>query len=165
MDYDKVLTPADVLRAQMRALYSLGREHGEAAAQSVPPASVPDYSGVAAPFASHDLVSVAPLLWVLWNHQGAGSPVGQPIRRYLGMGQFERMSEEQVKAARDWASIPFPVQSSPLAGGLVDRVCRQLPLRPVEVSAVIREVAEWLRAQGDPYANAWATSLEQEVDR
>ncbi len=32
-----------------RALYNLGREHGAAAAQPVPPAPVPDYSGVAAP--------------------------------------------------------------------------------------------------------------------
>jgi hypothetical protein len=52
---------------------------------------------------------VAPLLWVLWHHMGGNSPVGQPIRKYLGMGQFERMSKEQVKAAKGWGSIPFQV--------------------------------------------------------
>jgi hypothetical protein len=52
---------------------------------------------------------VAPLLWVLWHHMGGNSPVGQPIRKYLGMGQFERMSKEQVEAAKGWGSIPFQV--------------------------------------------------------
>ena len=57
-----------------------------------------------------DHARVAPLLWVLWNHQGSGSPVGQPIRKYLGMGQFQGMSKEQVETAKSWASTQFPVQ-------------------------------------------------------
>lgn len=41
------------------------------------------------------------LLWALWHHQGSGSPVGQPIRRYLGMGQHDAMLVEQVQHATD----------------------------------------------------------------
>ena len=52
---------------------------------------------LAAPLRHSD---TAPLLWVLYNHQGAHSPIGQPIRRYLGMGQFERMTSEQIQAAK-----------------------------------------------------------------
>ena len=48
---------------------------------------------------THDLSSSAPLLWLLWNHQGSRSPVGLPIRDYLGMGQFESMSDAQIEAA------------------------------------------------------------------
>jgi hypothetical protein len=46
---------------------------------------------------------LAPLLWVLWHHLGGGSAVGQPIRKYLGMGQFERMSDQHIKVAARWA--------------------------------------------------------------
>lgn len=42
----------------------------------------------------------APLLWVLYNHQGAYSPIGQPIRQYLGIGQFEPMTADQIQAAK-----------------------------------------------------------------
>lgn len=49
---------------------------------------------------------VAALLWVLWCHQGASSPVGQPIRFALGMDKRQAMSDEQVSAAQrfriDW---------------------------------------------------------------
>lgn len=40
------------------------------------------------------------LLYVLWHHQGGHSQVGQPIRLMLGLGQHERMSDEQVAAAK-----------------------------------------------------------------
>jgi len=51
---------------------------------------------------AHDLADAAPLLWLLWSHQGAHSPIGQPIRQYLGMGQFERMTSEQIQAAEQY---------------------------------------------------------------
>ena len=57
----------------------------------------------AAPAPDHDLANAAPLLWVLWNHLGGKSPVGQPIRQYLKMGQFERMTADQIQAAEQWA--------------------------------------------------------------
>lgn len=50
------------------------------------------------------------LLWTLWHHQGGSSPIGQPIRRALGMGQFDPMTPEQIEcgqrfgtaASREW---------------------------------------------------------------
>ncbi len=59
---------------------------------------------------THDLTSAAPLLWVLWHHLGASSPVGQPIRRYLGMGQHDRMTPEGIEAATRWARESMGVQ-------------------------------------------------------
>jgi hypothetical protein len=47
--------------------------------------------------------AIAPLLWVLYRHQGGSSPVGQPIRRYLGMGEHEHLTPQQIRAARSWA--------------------------------------------------------------
>lgn len=44
--------------------------------------------------------SHAMLLNILWHHQGASSNVGQPIRQMLGIGQYDRMTDEQVAAAR-----------------------------------------------------------------
>lgn len=42
----------------------------------------------------------AALLYVLWHHQGGSSPVGQPIRRMLGIGQYDRMTPDQCDIAR-----------------------------------------------------------------
>jgi len=55
-----------------------------------------------APSVTHDPSNTAPLLWLLWNHLGSQSPVGQPIRECLGMGQFDHMTEEQVEAAKQY---------------------------------------------------------------
>jgi hypothetical protein len=62
------------------------------------------------------------LLWVLWHHQGGSSPVGQAIRFALGMGQFDRLSTEQVARAKSWAE-PIPgLAHMPAAGVMaVDR--------------------------------------------
>ena len=45
------------------------------------------------------------LLLSLLHHQGGHSNVGQPIRQFLGMGQFDRMTTEQVNRAR---TLPEP---------------------------------------------------------
>jgi hypothetical protein len=95
--------------------------------------------------------AAAPLLWVLWHHLGASSSVGQPIRRYLGMGQHDRMTPEGIEAAKRWAresmgvqdyldSIPAYSSAAPqpapppapppaLAGGLLEEVARLLANR------------------------------------
>lgn len=39
------------------------------------------------------------LLWALYHHQGGKSDVGQPIRRLLGIGQHDDLTDEQIKAA------------------------------------------------------------------
>jgi hypothetical protein len=84
----------------LRAIYNLGRQHS----------AQPCQEEEAAPSPTHDLTSAAPLLWVLWHHLGASSPVGQPIRRYLGMGQHDRMTPEEVVAAKRWARRSMGVQ-------------------------------------------------------
>lgn len=61
----------------------------------------------------------AALLWVLWHHQGASSPVGQPIRLALGMGPYDRLTELDVVAAKEWGQLtrtgtdPQPTQRTP----------------------------------------------------
>lgn len=47
----------------------------------------------------------AALLWVLWHHQGGSSPVGQPIRFALGMGAHDRLTDQQIREAKRWASL------------------------------------------------------------
>jgi hypothetical protein len=42
----------------------------------------------------------AALLFALWHHQGASSPVGQPIRAMLGIGEFDHLDQEQLTTAR-----------------------------------------------------------------
>ena len=41
------------------------------------------------------------LLWALWHHQGASSPVGQPIRAALGIGPHDALTVGQVHAGSD----------------------------------------------------------------
>ena len=45
------------------------------------------------------------LLWALYHHQGASSAVGQPIRQALGIGQYERMTDEQIAMAKEAAAF------------------------------------------------------------
>jgi len=40
------------------------------------------------------------LLWTLWHHQGGSSHIGQPIRKLLGIGQHDRMTDEQIAQAK-----------------------------------------------------------------
>lgn len=40
------------------------------------------------------------LLWALYHHQGGSSPIGQPIRKFLGIGEHENMTQEQVVDAK-----------------------------------------------------------------
>lgn len=44
--------------------------------------------------------SRAMLLNVLWHHQGGSSPVGQPLRKLLGIGQHDHLTEEQYSEAK-----------------------------------------------------------------
>ena len=54
------------------------------------------------------------LLNLLWHHQGGGSVIGQTIRRMCGIGQHDRLTDEQVSEAKRiegliaWAEAPDP---------------------------------------------------------
>lgn len=40
------------------------------------------------------------LLWTLYHHQGGSSHIGQPIRKLLGIGQHDRLTDEQLAQAK-----------------------------------------------------------------
>lgn len=42
------------------------------------------------------------LLWALYHHQGGSSHIGQPIRKLLGIGQHDRMTDEQLAQAKSF---------------------------------------------------------------
>ena len=45
----------------------------------------------------------AAALWVLYHHQGGLSPIGQPIRRLLGIGQWDDLTDEQMATVEKFA--------------------------------------------------------------
>ena len=45
----------------------------------------------------------AAIAWVLWHHQGASSPVGQPLRFALGMGADEPLPDWRIAEAKRYA--------------------------------------------------------------
>lgn len=59
------------------------------------------------PLANYDR---AGLLWVLYNHQGGSSPVGQPIRAALGIGPHKRLTDEQIEQAKLWAQSELGIK-------------------------------------------------------
>jgi len=71
-----------------------------------PPELSPDFTDTAR----------AALLWVLWHHQGGSSPVGQPIRFALGMGQHDRLNDHQLAEAKRWEKL-HPVNPAVWARG------------------------------------------------
>ncbi len=42
----------------------------------------------------------AAICFALWHHQGGSSPVGQPLRPMLGLGQHDYMTPDQLEAAK-----------------------------------------------------------------
>lgn len=72
-------------------------ERRSAEAQDQPPRAEP--GDVVEPSGISDQTR-ALLLNVLWHHQGGSSVVGQPIRRMFGIGQYERLTDEQVSEAK-----------------------------------------------------------------
>jgi hypothetical protein len=144
-----------------RAVYNLGRQHGTQPRQGEP-----------TPPPAHDLTSAAPLLWVLWHHLGASSPVGQPIRRYLGMGQHDRMTPEGIEAAKRWARESMGVQDyldsipayssdapEPTPSPAPDDISAAQPHQERETVPVL-----WVRRKPGPGCNAsviaWLPSVE-----
>jgi hypothetical protein len=161
-----------------RAIYNLGRQHSAQPRQEEQPLPAP--------------AAVAPLLWVLWHHLGASSQVGQPIRRYLGMGQHDRMTSEEVEAAQRWAresmgvqdylegisvygsATPQPTPPPATAGenvvAMVIDVIHFITGEHVADSlacGVIHAVANWLQQRSDTIANGsqWAEMLRGEAER
>lgn len=45
----------------------------------------------------------AAIAWVLWHHQGGSSPIGQPLRFALGMGDHDPLPEWRIAEAKRYA--------------------------------------------------------------
>ena len=59
------------------------------------------------------------LLWLLWHHQGASSEIGQTIRGWLGMRQFERINDAAVEQCkRVEALLTQPTASAGMVAGI-----------------------------------------------
>lgn len=124
-------------------------------AQPTPPAVVeppelsPDFTDTAR----------AALLWVLWHHQGGSSPVGQPIRFALGMGQHDRLNEHQLAEAKRWERLHpvnpavFPHGAVPLTDEQIEKLRRETfstenPFCPCDSKTMRKAVWAAERAHG-----------------
>ena len=94
----------------------------------------------------------AALLWVLWHHQGGSSPVGQPIRFALGMGQHDRLNEHQLAEAKRWERLhpanPFVLaqKQDPLTDEQIQEAI--LPIDPHGIGYFLRIARAIERAHG-----------------
>jgi hypothetical protein len=51
------------------------------------------------------------LLWALYHHQVGSSPVGQPIRNALGIGEYDWLTDAQIEEAKAAAALYADRQS------------------------------------------------------
>lgn len=63
--------------------------------------------------------SRAMLLNVLWHHQGGSSPVGQPLRKLLGIEQHDYLTVEQLSEAK-WIDKLLAVHKTPARVAIPD---------------------------------------------
>lgn len=75
----------------------------------------------------------AAIAWVLWHHQGGSSPVGQPLRFALGMGQHDRMTDHQIAEAKRFAAW---------ANATTEDFQHRAPAQAVDLGALVAELAE-----------------------
>lgn len=88
------------------------------------------------------------LLWVLWHHQGGSSPVGQPIRYALGMGQHDDLNEHQLAEAKRWGAA-HPVNPSVYPRGEVPCPDCGKSIDGPQVAAQSVEPVAWVRLYGE----------------
>jgi len=84
--------------------------------------------------------------------------VGNPALIWWSAIEPEAQQPAQATEESSVTAPPAP------AGGLVDGICRELPLSPGEARAVVRVVAAWLRSDGPDWPSV-ASLLEQEAER
>ncbi|HHQ6589197.1 TPA: DUF551 domain-containing protein [Serratia fonticola] len=82
---------ASIERGDVREVWPNG-EHNKAGKLSIAPL----FTG---PQALPDEIKQV-LLWALWHHLGGCSDIGQPIRKFLGIGANERLTDEQLITAK-----------------------------------------------------------------
>lgn len=65
----------------------------------------------------------AALLAVLYGRQGASSEIGQPIRKILGIGEFDYLTPDQARTARDaMAGVEAFIEPTPRGSSLHDSI-------------------------------------------
>jgi len=57
------------------------------------------------------------LLWVLWHRQGGSSPLGQPLRKHLGIGPHEPLTDGQLESAKRFHACAGAMQPTKGEGG------------------------------------------------
>ena len=70
-----------------------------------------DLDDVAAtsPLAKKELAKMRGLLlWALYHHQGGHSTIGQPIRKVLGIGMDDALTDKQIEEAQIAAGVLVP---------------------------------------------------------
>ena len=97
----------------------------------------------------------AAIAWVLWHHQGASSPVGQPLRFALGMGADEPLPDWRIAEAKryaEWAGATTAEfhkahASTPAAPGIdLSKVPRYVLAHDIYVSEMRKsERGAWVR--------------------
>ncbi len=125
-DWDRWICPTLAKRAFARAVVAHWTRPTPPAVVE-PPELSPDFTDTAR----------AALLWVLWHHQGGSSPVGQPIRFALGMGQHDSLNEHQLSEAKRWERLHpanpavFPRGPDPLSDDtIMNAFCNTPGLSP-----------------------------------
>lgn len=63
------------------------------------------------------------LIFCLWHMQGGHSEVGQTIRQWLGIGQFDQLTIDQYNTARAIQSC-FDLMDGVKAGGSIREWCK-----------------------------------------
>ena len=81
-------------------------------------------------------------------------------------------NDRQIRSSGDTAAVDISSAAQAVKdlvevveNAIVIERAKWLGVGDHEARAAIRAVAWWLRAQGDPYASAWATILEQEANQ
>ncbi len=110
----EAVRPPDGYHYRYPTLYGTGtyirRNNGEEVNGSKPVEAVPYWYApvAAAPVEmSPEFTDTAraAIAWVLWHHQGGSSPIGQPLRFALGMGDHEPLPDWRIAEAKRYAEL------------------------------------------------------------
>ena len=146
---------ADVIETLRQQVKDLGSIDDDAAQYIDGVATTPECTEVEASAMSHH--SRAMLLNVIWHHQGAGSTVGQPLRRMLGIEQFARLTDDQVSEAK-WiecllsaAPKPKETQTCFAAGDMAEAQAKAFRAGAESNRAAIDELLAALKSMFNEY--------------
>ena len=82
----------------------------------------------------------AAITWVLYHHQGGGSPIGQPLRFALGMGAHDPLPEWRIAEAKRYAEFAGATTAK------FHEARASAPAAPARLVEAARDVIEAIRA-------------------